>query len=727
MPDFLLEIGFEEMPSRFLGSLCEELRQGLARLLEQNKLGLGVIDVWATPRRLAALVHGLDAMQRQEEVVATGPPVKAAYDASGNPTAAALGFAKGHGVDIGEVFTMNTPKGDYLAVRKTTGGVRALELLPDICPAALKTLNFPKKMHWGSLDYTFGRPIRWIVALLDEEIVPFKVAGVASGRGTRGHRVMGPGPFELACAAEYRPALREKGHVILDPVERRASIIDQCEKAALSVGGRPIIDERHLKEGGLLEEVCGLVEYPLVILGGFDPRYLELPREVLLTSMETHQKSFGVEEPRARDKLLPYFLTTAGLKPTDVGLVRKGWERVLRARLEDARFFWETDLAANFDAWLDKLDSVTFLAPLGSMGKKSSRIEDLCDKLAQTLRPDIALDVRRAGRLCKADLVSEMVGEFSDLQGIMGGIYARKKRENERVAKAIYEHYLPLGPESPVPSSPAGAILAIADKMDTLAGCFGLDMIPTGAADPYALRRQALGICRIIIEHRLRLDLSQVVEWAFKGYSGKFWPIKSSMRWEGRISTAWQPDQPEVAKKLLEFFEARLKAWYVGRETNEGITVTPQVADAALGAGFADVSDVWALDARITALARFSVREDFGQSVLTFKRAANIIRKQAAGMDLTGEIDPSRLAEPAEKKLVHVWAGMAQDFDDLFAKDDFEGALDMLGQLRPAVDGFFDGVMVMCEDEAQKMNRLNILKSIVDRLGRLADFAALQV
>ena len=534
---------------------------------------------------------------------------------------------------------------------------------------------------------------------MDEEIVSFEVAGVVSGRATCGHRVMGSGPFELARPADYFSVLQEKGHVVLDAALREASIKDQCEKAVAVTSGRPIIGER------LLEEVCGLVEYPLVVLGGFDKRYLDLPREVLLTSMETNQKSFGVED--AKGSLLPHFLTTVGLQPTDVGLVRKGWERVLKARLEDARFFWETDLAANFDAWLARLNSVTFLAPLGSMGDKTRRIEALCGKLAEMIQPGVTADACRAGRLCKADLVSEMVGEFSDLQGIMGGIYARKKGESEEAARAIYEHYLPLGPDSPVPSNLAGAIVAIADKMDTLAGCFGLDMIPTGAADPYALRRQALGICRIIILCGLRLNVPKVISLAFAGYPG----------------VSWKLGQEQAARKLLEFFGARLKAWYVGKEF-EGMTVSPQVADAALGAGFADV---WALNARVAALTHFSAREDFNQAILTFKRAANIIRKQAAEMELTGKIVGKLLVEPAEEALVGTWGGKKVLFDQSWDKDDFDGALDILGQLRPVVDGFFDGVMVMCEDEALKINRLKILKSIVDCLSKLADFAALQV
>ncbi len=694
MPAFLLEIGFEEMPSRFLGSLRQEFGQGLSGLLANAKLGFTGVTTWATPRRLTALVEGLDAEQRREEEVLTGPPVKAAYDASGNPTAAALGFAKGQGVDMAQVFTVDTPKGQYLAVRKATGGVAAAELLPGVCQAALKALNFPKKMHWGSLDYTFGRPIRWIVALLDDAVIPFEVATVHSGRETWGHRVMGAGPWPLARVEDYFPALADKGRVVLDPSRRRELILEQCAAAAAAVGGTPIVGER------LLEEVCGLVEYPLVILGSFDRRYLELPREVLLTSMESHQKSFGVED--AQGNLLPHFLTTAGLAPTDVALVRKGWERVLKARLEDARFFWETDMAASFDSWRAKLDSVTFLAPLGSMGAKTARLEALCGLLALAVDPALAADARQGAAIAKADLVSEMVGEFADLQGLMGGIYARRKGFAEAVAQAVSEQYLPLGPDSPVPASICGALLAVADKADTLAGCFGLDMIPTGAADPYALRRQTLGIVRILVERGLRLDLAQLIDWAFAQYQG----------------VTWKLDPAEAKAKLLEFFGSRIKAWHLGRG------VRPQVVEAAIAAGF---GDVWALDARMEALALFSEGPGFDQAVLAFKRAANIIRKQAAELELTGVVDRARLVEPAELALADTLAAAGSRFDALWAANDYDALFGLLGELRPAVDAFFDGVMVMCEDPDLKLARLNLLKSLVDRLGLLADFSALQV
>lgn len=694
MPSFLLEIGFEEMPSRFLAPLADELSRLVASGLEQERLSHGGIRTLATPRRLTALVEDLADVQPKQEETLTGPPVRAAYDSSGNPTSAALGFAKGQGVPLESLFTIDTPKGQYLAVKKKSGGAKAMDILPGVCLAAVKGLNFPKKMRWGSLDVTFGRPVRWIVALLNDQVVPFEFASVASDRFTRGHRVMGPGPFAVTDPASYFDVLRDQAKVVLDPEARRRAVLTQCAEAAGRVGGKPIIGER------LLEEVCGLVEYPLVVMGNFDARYLELPREVLLTSMETHQKSFGVEDSSGR--LMAHFLTTVGLAPTDVALVRKGWERVLKARLEDARFFWETDLAQDFDTWLAKLENVIFLAPLGSMGAKTRRITALCDALAAQVKPEITLDARQAGRLCKADLVSEMVGEFSDLQGVMGGIYARRKGESEQVARAVYEHYLPLGPESPVPASLAGALLAIADKFDTLAGCFGLDMIPTGAADPYALRRQALGVCRIIVEHGLRLDLADLAERALAGYE----------------NVKWKLDPAEAKTRLVEFFGSRLRAWYLGKGER------PQVADAALGAGFADV---WALDGRLSALSRFSRRDDFDQAVLAFKRAANIIRKQAADQNLTGDFDKALLAEEGEAKLAAALEANAARFETLWAASDFDGLFGLLGEIRPAVDAFFDSVMVMCDDPALRLNRLNLLKSLVDRLGRLADFGALQM
>jgi glycyl-tRNA synthetase beta chain len=418
--------------------------------------------------------------------------------------------------------------------------------------------------------------------------------------------------------------------------------------------------------------------------------------------MQSHQKSFGIKG--ADGNLLPYFLTTLNIEPTDMALVKKGWERVLKARLEDARFFWESDLGTDMDEWLAKLDSVVFLGPLGSLGDKSRRLEKLCRTLGEAcgVSPD---DMARAGRLAKADLMSELVYEFDCLQGVIGGIYARKKGESELVAQAIAEQYLPAGPDSPVPATLSGALLAIADKADTMAGCFGLGMIPTGAADPYALRRAALGISRIKMEHGLTLKLDEVLAWAQQGYQ----------------DVRWKLPPEEALAKMLDFFGQRLRALFA---TGEG--VDSRVADAAIGAGFADISK---LKMRFDALTAFSRQADFEQAVLTFKRAANIIRKQGAeaGAELSTEINDALLEMDEERALVRALRESAGRFEELWDANEYGELFAMLGELRHTVDAFFDNVMVMAEDAALRQNRLNMLFTLVQRLRRLADFSALQV
>ncbi|MEW5772656.1 MAG: glycine--tRNA ligase subunit beta [Thermodesulfobacteriota bacterium] len=695
MPEFILEIGAEEIPARCFPALNQELGTLLAAALDRAMVDHSGLTTFATPRRIVARAE-LAETQRSEVELVTGPPKKIAYDAEGNPTKAAQGFAKTQGVDLADAFLHATDKGEYLAVRKTVGGARTLDILPALCRDAIAGLSFPKKMRWGSLDFGFGRPLRWVLALLGNDVVPFAVAGVASGRTTRGHRVMGPGPFEVASAADFFRVLKEQGRVVLDAAERRDRIVEQGDALAKAAGGTVLWKDK------LLAEVTGLVESPRPILGSFDSSFLEVPREVLLTSMESHQKSFGIEG--ADGGLLPHFLATLNLEPKDEVLVRKGWERVLRARLEDARFFWKTDLAAGFDPWLAELDNVVFLAPLGSMGDKSRRLERLARWLGEKLAPDQAADLARAGRLAKADLVSGMVGEFDELQGVMGGIYADRFGESAVVAKALYDHYLPAGPESPVPSTLAGCLLSMADKADTLAGCFGLDLAPTGANDPYALRRAVLGICRMVIEKGLRLDLGELFAAALDGYSG----------------VQWKLSREEALAKLKAFASDRLKHYFTGKGH------PTLVVEAALGAGFADV---WALSARVEALASFAREADFGQAVLTFKRAANIIIKQGAeaGVSLNGAFDPALLVEAQERGLADSLAALGPRFASLWAADDFPALLGLLRELRPAVDAFFDHVMVMCEDAALRRNRLNLLKALVDKLGLLADFSALQV
>ncbi|AMK11885.1 glycine--tRNA ligase subunit beta [Pseudodesulfovibrio indicus] len=702
MAEFILEIGTEEMPARFVPKLAAELEEAFAKGLAESMVENGGVKCYATPRRITAHVPSLALTQRAEEETVTGPPVRIAFDDAGNLTKAGQGFAKTQGVDESALFKMETGKGEYLAAKKTVGGGKTVDILPSVCIKCIESLSFPKKMHWGNYDFAFGRPVRWLVALLDDEVVEFTVENLTSGRETRGHRVMGPGPFSIGSVSDYFSVVRDQCKVVIDPEERKKTIVDEGNRLAGELGGAIVWNE------GLLDEVANLVEYPKPLIGDIDPRYLELPREVLLTSMQSHQKSFGVEG--ADGNLMPHFLTTLNLEPTAVSLVKKGWERVLKARLEDARFFWEADCKVEFETWLDKLENVVFLGPLGSVGDKSRRIETLCAKLAETLGESKSIlpgEIEKyalAGRLAKADLVSEMVIEFDSLQGKMGGIYAERAGKGEIVSKGIYEQYLPAGPDTPVPSSLSGALVSMADKADTMAGCFGLGKVPTGANDPYGLRRCALGIARIIMEHELDVDLETFLRWAQEAYSG--------VKWKG--------DQAESLDKLMEFFAQRLRALFTG----QGIDT--RVVDAAIGAGF---SDIRTLKARLAALAVFSKRDDFEQSVLTFKRAANIIRKQGdeAGEPLTGAVDPELFEDEHEIAFGTKLEELGPRFDDLWENGDFDGLFGLLGELRPAVDGFFDNVMVMCEAADVRLNRLNLLKALVDRLGRLADFNALQV
>ena len=693
MAHFVLEIGVEEMPARFLASLDRELAERFTARLIEAGLDFSAVITASTPRRLVVDIAGVAAVQKTEEIVVSGPPARIAFDAEGKPTKAGLGFAKSQNVEFDQIHVETTDKGEYLALKKTVGGLPASTILAEASPQILAALPFPKKMQWMGKDCTFGRPVRWLMALLDDQVVPFTFAGLESASQTRGHRVLGPGPFVVPHADQYARVLEEQGHVILSMDRRKEHIRTEGDRLAAEVGGHVEWSE------ALLDQVANLVETPRPILGGFQEKFLELPAEVLLTSMETHQKSFGLRGPEGT--LLPYFLTAANIESRQPALVRKGWERVLRARLEDARFFWEADRAATFDVWLDKLDRVIFIGPLGTMGEKSRRLEKLAAAIAARVAPDLAADMSRAGRLSKADLVSEMVFEFDDLQGKMGGIYARLKGESEIVAQALYEQYLPAGQDSSVPSTMAGAILSLADKLDNLTGCFGLGMMPTGAADPYALRRNALGICRIVLDLDLRVGLRDLLATAQAGYD----------------EVAWKLAPVQALDALVEFFGQRLRAFW----NAQGIETV--VLDAALASGFDDIADTWR---RIRALDAFSREEDFEALVLTFKRVANIIRKQA-DQELSGQVREDLFESAAETTLWRTLGQVEPEWARLAMAADYVGMLATLRDLRPVVDGFFDGVMVMCEDSELRSNRLNLLFRLVSALGRVADFGRLQV
>lgn len=697
MADFILEIGTEEIPSRFLTGMEEELAQTWQKVLQEHVLEYKALEVASTPRRALVSIKGIAEIQSESEEVVLGPPLRVAYKEDGTPTPAAEGFARTQGVPMSALFTEKNEKGEYLAARIRKGGRKASEILGEVCPSIISGLSFPKSMRWGSSSFTYARPIHWIVALLDEKIVPFTVADIDSGRHSWGHRVHSKGRIEIACAKEYFDVLAKDGGVTLCSAERKKHITEEGDRLAKAMNGKI------LWNNDLLTEVQGLSEHPVPIIGDIQPKYLEVPREVLLTSMETHQKCFGVEDEEGN--LLPHFLTVLNIEPKHMPTVKQGWERVLTARLEDARFFWETDLAVPFDDWLNALDDVIFLAPLGSMGNKTRRLEKLAYFVARKSNHPKPEEMKRAGRLSKADLVSGMVGEFASLQGIMGSIYAEKKGESDWVSWALREQYMPAGPDTPCPTTICGAMLSMADKADTLVGCFGLNMIPTGAADPYALRRSALGIIRIILEYKLRFDIAEFFAEAQDLYGDIKWKLPAD----------------EALQKLLEFVSMRAKNYFVSHKGHDVVLV-----DAVLAAG---AEDLWAANGRLEALSAFSKKPEFEQAVLTFKRASNIIRKlgpEDIGR-ISGAYKTEFLVEPADKELAAKLEEIAPRFDALWQEDKFTELFDLLQELRPTVDSFFDQVMVMAEDKNLRENRLNLLKFLVDRLGALADFNALQI
>lgn len=694
MATFVLEVGREELPSRFLPVEEKHLKTRFAEELAANAVGFGAIRVMTTPRRAIVIVDDMEPVQKDRDEIISGPPVRVAYR-DGVPTKALEGFARTNGVGVDEVYTVTTPKGEYVAAKKHIGGRPSAAILSEICPAIIASTPFAKRMHWGSHAFTYARPLHWVLALLDDAVVPFEVGPVTSGRLTRGHRIHGAGPFEVASASSYLEVVAAKGGVVPDGAQRRRMIVESADRQAAAIGGRVLWND------ALLEEVVGLAEHPVALLADFDPLYLEVPREVLVTSMQTHQKSFGVED--AEGRLLPHFVTVLNLEPEDLRLVRHGWERVLRARLEDARFFWHEDLKGSFGHWLEKLDHVIFIRGLGTMGDKTRRLEGLCSWMAGLCAPDVAADAARAGRLSKADLVTGLVGEFDTLQGIMGGIYAARMGESAAVAAALGEQYLPAGPESPLPASVAGAILSVADKADTLAGCFGLGMVPTGAADPNGLRRCALGIIRILREFGFAIDVRELFARAQAAYGDIRWKVPA----------------PKSLDQLMDFFAGRLRSYY------QALGADTLLVDAALGAGLRFVRGV---DDRLNALAAFSRNEGYASAVQTFKRVANILKKQkAAGAAIPAAWDASLLVEAPEKALAQVLGDVLPRLDRLWEQGDHMAALNMLLELRPHVDAFFDGVMVACEDAALRGNRLALLAAMADRFARLADFAALQI
>lgn len=680
--ELFLEIGSEEIPAGFIPKATAAMEAIITKELAVARLSFSEIKTLATPRRLVLVVKGIPDVQPDAEITATGPSIKAAYDADGRPTKAAEGFARGQGVDVASLQRISTDKGEYLFVSKHEAGRPTCEILADLLPALIANIPFKKSMRWGNQDVRFARPVHWIVALFSGAVVPFSFGTIESGRVSRGHRFMANTTFPVTDFANYLEEC-ERHFVIPDPEKRKEIIRRETDRVAVTAGGHLLTDEE------LLEQVCYLVEYPSAVHGTFSPEFLKVPKEVLITSMRSHQRYFSIVD--ANGGLLPGFITINNTLSEDPTVVVKGNERVLRARLSDARFFFEEDQKIRLDDRVEALKKVVYQQKLGTSFEKMERFRTLAEGLADQLNPAVRIQTSRAAWLCKADLVSGMVGEFPEVQGVMGREYALLEGEDSAVANAIAEHYLPTQAGGELPASDIGAFVSLGDKLDTICGCFGVGLIPTGAADPYALRRATIGIISIILDRGYRISLPSLIN-------------KSLVLLTSKLSRP----EPQVAGDVLEFFRGRFINLL-------GNTFAPDVVEAAIAPGFDDLVDV---RARIVALAEFKSNPDFEPLSVAFKRVGNIIKE---GVDEA--VDPSLFEDSAEDALYEALQAVINSVDQKVASGAWLDALTEIATLRGPVDSFFDRVMVMAEDQKVRANRLALLTTIARMLGKIADFS----
>lgn len=681
--ELLLEIGTEEIPAGFLPKAIADLEEMTRKALAAERIDHGPVRALATPRRLC--VTAADVADRQEDqlVEKMGPARKVAFDEAGNPTKALLGFARGQGLDVAALETVSTEKGEYFCARRRIAGVETTSLLPGLLSKLLVSLPFKKTMRWSSFDLRFPRPIHWILALFGGEVVPIAVENITSGRETRGHRFMSPEPAPVKGFEDYLAVLRNK-FVIVDPEERKRIIREACGKAAAAVGGRPLENE------DLLETVAFLVEYPTVVCGSFDPAYLALPGEVLITSMMSHQKYFPVVD--ADGKLLAHFLTVNNTLARDPSVVTRGNEKVIRARLSDARFFFEEDQKIPLDRRVEDLRKVVYHSLLGTSYDKVMRFRALAAGIAAKVCPDRKETVDRTAWLAKADLDTQMVGEFPELQGVMGREYALLAGEDTAVSRGIYEHYLPVTAGGDLPQTDEGAVVSIADKLDTIVGFFGVNVIPTGAADPYALRRQALGILNIILERGYGLDLGDLVDDSLS-----------------ILAPLVKRPPAEVKADVLSFFQARFE----NQLSSQGYAY--DVVNAVLAAGATDPVRVLL---RVRAMDVFKSHEAYRPLATAFKRAGNIIRDFRSGA-----VDPAFFQEEEEKALHAAFLDMKEKAQSGISRQDYLAALTEMARIRGPVDAFFEKVLVMAKEDGIRFNRLSLLSEISQFFRQVADFS----
>jgi glycyl-tRNA synthetase beta chain len=684
--ELLLEIGTEEIPAGFIPQALNDFESLTRRELEANRIDFDGVKTLGTPRRIVLFIESVSEKQRDEEIRKIGPSKQAAFDARGNPTKAAIGFAKSQSVSVESLEVVQTEKGEYICAVKREAGRPTFELLPSILPKVILSIPFQKSMRWADVAIRFARPIHWILALFGGMTISFEIGGIQSGNVTFGHRFMHSGPVRVNDFHSYLQKMREAS-VIVDPLERRKQIEEEMVREAASVSGRILRDEE------LLDEVNFLVEYPVAMCGTFDKEFLSLPREILIHSMKEHQRYFPVVDEYG--KLLSNFVCVSNIVPKDQKVVVKGNERVLKARLSDATYFFQEDLKVPLEKRVEELKKVVFQARLGTSYEKMTRFRQLALFICERIDPKLRSSVERASLLCKADLVTGMVGEFPKLQGIMGREYALLSGEKPEVADAIYEHYLPSFARDRLPSSPIGDMVSIADKMDTIVGSFGIGLVPTGTADPFGLRRQALGIIRIILEKRYSLSLSQLIEES-----------------ENLLKEKMERPFSEVENEVLEFFRVRYQNFLL----DKGYPF--DVLEAVLSISFDELLDV---QGRIDSLNRAREWKDFESIVIGFKRAMNILK----GSPSQKETNPSLFSEPAERNLYQSFLEGKKRIELHLNKREYESALLEMTRMKRPIDDFFDQVMVMVEKEEIRNNRLALLNEIGKLFLRVADFSKL--
>ena len=706
MADFLLEIGCEEIPARMIDAASQELRERVAAVLTRERLGSAEVSGFDTPRRLAVMAVGISPAQADVTEQLTGPSVHVAYK-DGQPTPAAHAFAKKAGVDVSQLERVATAKGEYIAAKVTKKGRTASEILAESLPKEVSAIYWPKSMYWRKPNERFVRPVRWLVAMLDEKAIPLEFGGVQAGNTSRGHRILTDGPVAIARAgSSYIESLRAAK--VLGRAEREHQI-----RKALDVATRTIPGARWREDKGLLDTVVNLTEYPSVILSGFDPQFLVLPEEVLVTVMRDHQKYFAIED--SAGKLLPHFLAVLNTDSDLQGFIRQGNERVLRARFNDARFFWETDQKKSLLERLDSLKHVTFQKDLGSYYEKTQRVQRLCSWLCEILKQnDIAVRpgvVHKAACLAKTDLTTELVKEFTELQGIVGGLYARAQKLDSSlpdatrmaIADAIYDHYKPESTDDSVPRSMEGAVLSIGDKADTIAGMFALGLVPSGSKDPFALRRQANGIVKVIAEKKLPLRLKDLMQDARAGFQR----LQSDKKFAEEA--AYQQSVETFFRERLEFYLKDVSGY------------TYDVVKAVLAADADDVVDVLA---RAEAVKQVLHMPEFQAIGAACKRMRNILRQAAEkGIKAAEHFEYLPQAADEEKILSAFMEQQGPRIEAHRGKKEYFDALMLLSTAREPVDRFFDKVMVMVEDERVRANRLALLRTLLREFSTIADFS----